>query len=131
PATQAPPTSNSPGTAAPPPATNSAPAAPSSGAPPAATPPAPAAKPAATPKPAAPPLSPALLHAQQLFRTGKFDSAIAEYNSIIAANGPEGANAYAGLAHVYLKQKKPADALPAAQKAVALAPDLAAAHTAL
>src|SRR5271155_4776502 len=87
---------------------------------PAANPAAAAPATAASPKPAVAPLSPALLHAQELYRTGKFDPAIAEYNAIINANGPDAANAYAGLARVYLKQKKPADAFPAAQKAVAL-----------
>ncbi len=86
---------------------------------------------AASPKAAVAPLSPALLHAQELYRTGKFDPAIAEYNTILSANGPDAANAYAGLARVYLKQKKPADAFPAAQKAVALNANLAAGHTAL
>jgi tetratricopeptide (TPR) repeat protein len=86
---------------------------------------------AAPPKPTVALLSPALLHAQELYRTGKFDPAIAEYNAIINANGPDAANAYAGLARVYLKQKKPADAFPAAQKAVALDANLAAGHTAL
>jgi tetratricopeptide (TPR) repeat protein len=86
---------------------------------------------AAPPKPAVAPLSPALLHALELYRTGKFDPAITEYNAIINANGPDAANAYAGLARVYLKQKKPADAFPAAQKALALDANLAAGHTAL
>jgi tetratricopeptide (TPR) repeat protein len=85
----------------------------------------------ATNSAAATPLSPALLHAQALYRTGKFDPAIAEYNSIIGANGPDTPNAYVGLARVYLRQKKPVDAFPAAQKAVALDPELAAAHSAL
>ncbi len=80
---------------------------------------------------AATPASPALLHAQELYRTGKFDLALAEYNAIAAANGSDAAAAYAGLARVYLKQKNPAAAFPAAQKAVALNADLAQAHTAL
>jgi predicted aspartyl protease len=83
------------------------------------------------PKPAVAPMSAPLLHAQELYRRGKFDPALAEYNAIITAGGGDVAGAYAGLARVYLRQKKPADALPAAQKAVALNPDLAAAHTAL
>lgn len=53
------------------------------------------------------------------------------YNALVSAGGLDAANAYAGLTRVYLRQKKPADALAAAQKAVALDPNLAAAHTSL
>jgi hypothetical protein len=125
-ATPAAPAVSSPPPSAAPPA-NAPGAAPASSAAPAAV--APTAPVAA--KLAVTPLSPALLHAQLLFRTGKFDDAIAEYNTIIAARGLDAASAQAGLARVYLKQKKPADAFPAAQTAVQMAPDLAAAHTAL
>jgi tetratricopeptide (TPR) repeat protein len=76
-------------------------------------------------------MSPALLHAQDFYRSGKFDLAAAEYSAIISGNGPDAAAACAGLARLYLKQKKPADAYPAAQKAVALDPHLGAAHVAL
>lgn len=76
-------------------------------------------------------MSPALLRAQGLYRSGKFDLALAEYNAITIANGPDTAAAYAGLARVYMKQKKLADAFTAAQKAVALDAHLPAAHVAL
>ena len=58
---------------------------------------------------------------------------MAEYNTIIA-NGLDAtttAHAYVGSARVYLKQKKPLDALPAAQKALSLDPDLSDTHTAM
>jgi Flp pilus assembly protein TadD/predicted aspartyl protease len=88
---------------------------------------------AATPAPstvAAPP-SP-LADALQLYRTGKYEAAIELYNSIIKTNTDTvAASAYAGLARVYLKQKKPADAYTAAAKAVELAPSVATAHSAL
>jgi tetratricopeptide (TPR) repeat protein len=77
------------------------------------------------------PLSPALLHARDLYRGGNFPAAIAEYNALIAGGGADVAGAYAGLARVYLKQKNPAAAYSAAQKAVELGPHLAAAHSAL
>jgi tetratricopeptide (TPR) repeat protein len=76
-------------------------------------------------------MSPALLHAQGLYRSGKFDQAAAEYNAIIAGNGPDTAAAYAGLARLCLKQRKPEDAFAAAQTAVTLDPHLATAHSAL
>jgi tetratricopeptide (TPR) repeat protein len=78
-----------------------------------------------------PPLSPVLFQAREMYRVGKFDEAIAGYNTAIAAAGPDVPGAYAGLARVYLKQRKPDDAFAAAQKSVALDPHLAAAHTAL
>jgi hypothetical protein len=82
------------------------------------------------PAPAAPP-SP-LSEALHLYRTGKYEVAIEQYNSIIKTNSEATtASAYAGLARVYLKQKKPVDAYTAAAKAVELAPALATAHSAL
>ena len=92
---------------------------------------APPAAPPTAPKSQSALTSPALLHAQDLYRSGNLDLAAAEYNAIIAGNGPDAAAAFAGLARVYLKQKKPLDAYPAAQKAAALDPHLAAAHVAL
>lgn len=81
--------------------------------------------------PATPPSSP-LKEALHLYRTGKYEAAIEQYNSIIKTNADATvASAYAGLARVYLKQKKPADAYTAAAKAVELAPNLATAHSAL
>ncbi len=78
-----------------------------------------------------PPLSAPLAAALKLYRTGKFDDAIAAYNAIVPTGGSEAAAAYAGLARVYLEQRKPAEAYTAAQKAVALTPDRAPAIVAL
>jgi len=73
-----------------------------------------------------------LAEALQLYRTGKFDAAIERYNSVIKTNTDATvAIAYAGLARVYLRQKKPADAYTAAAKAVELAPSVATGHSAL
>jgi Flp pilus assembly protein TadD/predicted aspartyl protease len=77
------------------------------------------------------PTSP-LAEALQLYRTGKYEAAIERYNSVIKTNTDATvAVAYAGLARVYLKQKKAADAYTAATKAVELAPSVATAHSAL
>lgn len=78
-----------------------------------------------------PPLSPALASALTLYRTGKFDEAIIAYNAVVPVGGGEAAAAYAGLARVYLKQHKVAEAYDAAMKAVALTPDRAPAVVAL
>jgi tetratricopeptide (TPR) repeat protein len=87
--------------------------------------------------------SPPLAAALDLYRTGKLNEAIAAYNAIIitgttgttattgatgsaattSAGTADAAAAYAGLARVYLKQEKPADAYTAALKGVALTPD--------
>lgn len=80
---------------------------------------------------------PALAAALDLYRTGKFNEALGDYNAIITAGSTrttatgaantdaaaEVAAAYAGLARVYLKLEKPADAYTAALKGVALTPD--------
>lgn len=71
-----------------------------------------------------------LSHAEQLYRTGKFDAAAEEYNSLIAT-GSQAALAYAGLTRLYLKEKKPAEASAAARKAIELDPTLPDAHIAL
>ena len=68
--------------------------------------------------------------AQQLYRMGGFDEAIKQYNAIIDSDG-NNALAYAGLARVYLKLKKPNDAYLAATRAVELDPSLGTAHSAL
>jgi Tfp pilus assembly protein PilF len=78
-----------------------------------------------------PPLSAALLTAQALYRSGKFDEAIRLYNGVLPSGGSEAAGAYAGLARVYLKQHKVAEAYDAAMKGVALTPDRAPAMVAL
>jgi tetratricopeptide (TPR) repeat protein/predicted aspartyl protease len=78
-----------------------------------------------------PPLSEPLLNAQTLYRTGKFDEAVTAYNAIVPQGGKEAAAAYAGLARVYLKEKRPDDAYEAAMKAVAITPGRAPAVVAL
>jgi tetratricopeptide (TPR) repeat protein len=70
----------------------------------------------------APPLPPPLAEAQDLARSGKYDEAIAAYSKIAESGGTSGAMAYSGISRIYLKEKKPAAALEAAQKAVALTP---------
>jgi tetratricopeptide (TPR) repeat protein/predicted aspartyl protease len=81
--------------------------------------------------PVAPPASP-LAEALHLYRTGKYQAAIERYNSVIMTNTDATvAVAYAGLARVYLRQKKPTDAYTAAAKAVELAPSVATGHSAL
>lgn len=65
-----------------------------------------------------------------LYRAKDYDKASGEYSALIAAN-PNLANAYAGLARVYVRQVKLADALSAAKKAVDLEPANPVAHTAL
>jgi tetratricopeptide (TPR) repeat protein len=79
----------------------------------------------------APPLSPTLAVAQQLYRTGRFDEALAAYKPIAEAGGADGAAAYAGIARVYLRLRNPASALDAAEKGVALTPGKAPATVAL
>jgi tetratricopeptide (TPR) repeat protein len=103
--------------------------------------PSPAQSPSATPKSGSvtcainaetsPPLPPALAAARDLYRTGKFEEATAAYKAILPSGGADAAAAYAGLARVYLKQKRVADADDAAQKAVALTPERAPAIVAL
>ena len=61
-----------------------------------------------------------LADALQLYRTGKFDSAIQEYQEL--ENGPQAALAYVGLARIYLKEKKPSDAYAAVARSNDLAP---------
>jgi tetratricopeptide (TPR) repeat protein len=79
----------------------------------------------------APPLSAPLAAAQELYRTGKFEEALAAYKPIAEAGGADGAVAYAGIARIYLRQRNPAAALDAANKAVALTPGKAPATVAL
>jgi tetratricopeptide (TPR) repeat protein/predicted aspartyl protease len=78
-----------------------------------------------------PQVSPALAHARDLYWSGDFARAIAEYQAIIAASGNEAAGAYVGLTRVYLKQKKPVEAYAAAQKALQTDAHLDEAHVAL
>jgi tetratricopeptide (TPR) repeat protein len=69
-------------------------------------------------------LSP-LAKAEQLYRFGQFDEAAAAYSALIQ-DEPTSVLSYVGLARVYLKQKKPADAYIAVTKAAAIAPALEA-----
>jgi len=74
--------------------------------------------------------TPSLDDALELYRAGKWDDAEREYNALIAAQ-PSNPGAYAGLARVYLKEKKIPEAYAAASKAVAVSPNFADAHVAL
>jgi tetratricopeptide (TPR) repeat protein len=82
--------------------------------------------------PKAPPSAEAspLLEAQQLYRKGEFDAAVEKYQAILKQE-PKSAAAYAGLARVYLKQKKVDDAAAAAKSAIDADATSAAAHIAL
>jgi tetratricopeptide (TPR) repeat protein len=71
-----------------------------------------------------------LARAQQLYRAGKFNDAIAEYQNLLKDN-PGSPEAYAGLSRVYRKQQKIDEALVAASKAVQLGPASAEAHVSL
>ena len=73
--------------------------------------------------------APSLEHAVSLYRQGLQDAAAAEYKAIIVA-GSRAAEAYAGLARVYIKTGKIEDADAASTKALELAPDLTDAHVA-
>jgi len=61
-----------------------------------------------------------LAHAAKMYRAGKFDAAAQEYTALAARQNA--ALAYAGLARVELKQRRPDDAYAAATKAIGLAP---------
>jgi tetratricopeptide (TPR) repeat protein len=73
---------------------------------------------------------PTLASAMLLYRAKDYDKTSREYNALIVAN-PSSANAYSGLARVYVKQAKLGDALSAAKKAVELDPTNPIGHTAL
>lgn len=73
---------------------------------------------------------PTLASAMLLYRAKDYDKASREYNALIVAN-PSSANAYSGLARVYVKQVKLGDALSAAKKAVEIEPANPIGHTAL
>jgi tetratricopeptide (TPR) repeat protein len=77
----------------------------------------------------APPAQEPLTIAEQFYRAGKLDAAVDKYNEIVKSD-PKSALGYAGLVRVYLKQKKPAEAYGAADKAVELAPTLDAVRVA-
>jgi tetratricopeptide (TPR) repeat protein len=78
-----------------------------------------------------PHLSSPLAAALELYRTRKFDEAIAAYSAILPAGGSEAAAAYAGLARVYLEQGHIDQAYAAAQEGVGLTPNRAPAIVAL
>jgi tetratricopeptide (TPR) repeat protein len=80
--------------------------------------------------PRSPEDTPSTVRAEELFRSGEFAEAVAQYQKLIQEGLNVGA-AYAGLTRVYLKTKKVDDAYDAARKAVKLAPTLSDAHTAL
>jgi tetratricopeptide (TPR) repeat protein len=85
---------------------------------------------AAPPTPPAAASGPTLASAMLLYRAGDYEKASNEYNALIAAN-PNSSNAYAGLARVYMKQTKLADALSAGKKSVELDPANPIGHVAL
>jgi tetratricopeptide (TPR) repeat protein len=65
-------------------------------------------------------LSAPIADALHLYRTGKFEAAVAAYKAIISSGGADVVLAYTGLARAYLKQNKVNDAFDAASKAVAM-----------
>lgn len=71
-----------------------------------------------------------LTEALALYRTGKFDEAVAAYRKAVTQD-PKSGEAYAGEARCLLKQEKVAEAFEVARQGVAQSPDSAAAHTAL
>jgi tetratricopeptide (TPR) repeat protein len=71
-----------------------------------------------------------LSDALKLYRTGRFDDAIAKYQSVLQQD-PKSGEAYAGWSRCLLKQQKIAEAFEVANKGVAVAPDSSAAHSAL
>lgn len=70
-----------------------------------------------------------LAAARELYWSGKLEAALEAYRGMAA--GPEAVSAHAGMARVYLKQKKVAEAAAAAAKAVELGPSSADAHASL
>jgi len=79
--------------------------------------------------PSPPRISP-LAKAWELYRTGKLEAAEESYRAILQ-DDPRSAPAYAGLARIYLKQRRIADASSAAAKAVELAPRMSVGHVAM
>lgn len=77
-----------------------------------------------------PPRTSPLAKALELFRSGKTEGAEEGYKAILR-DDPRSAPAYAGLARVYLKQRRVADASSAAAKAVELSPRMSVGHVAL
>ena len=71
-----------------------------------------------------------LPEALKLYRTGRFDDAIAKYQSALQQD-PKSGEAYAGWSRCLLKQQKTVEAFEIANKGVSAVPDSAAAHSAL
>ena len=71
-----------------------------------------------------------LSDARTLYRTGRFDDAIAKYQSALQQD-PKSGEAYSGWSRCLLKQQKTAEAFEVANKGLSAAPDSAAAHSAL
>jgi tetratricopeptide (TPR) repeat protein len=67
--------------------------------------------------------------ALRLYRAGKFDAAIQEYQAL--ETGPQAAIAYTRLTRAYLRKRDPENAYAAAAKAAELAPDAADTRVAL
>jgi tetratricopeptide (TPR) repeat protein len=82
------------------------------------------------PSPAAPAAVLPAAQALQLFRAEKYAAASEQYNAILLKD-PKDPAANAGLARVYLAQRKMPEALAAATKAIESAPGSPAGHTAL
>jgi predicted aspartyl protease len=76
------------------------------------------------------PTGPSIADAVRLYRAGDYEKSSSEYREVIAAN-PNSPVAYAGLARVFVKQAKLAEALAAANKSVELAPTNPLGHIAL
>jgi len=103
---------------------------PSASAPPAPTPPAAAVPDTISSLPHPTPDPSPLLEAQQLFRKGELAATVEKYQAILTKE-PKSTEAYAGLARVYLKQKKVDDAAAAAKSAIDADAASPAAHVAL
>jgi tetratricopeptide (TPR) repeat protein len=71
-----------------------------------------------------------ILEAEKFYRAGELDKAERAYNSLISS-GSQSVLAYAGLADVYLKQKRVSDAFDAAMRAFTSAPTYPASRVAL
>ncbi len=75
--------------------------------------------------------APSLDGAIELLRSAKYSAAVDMYNALISAGGPQAAPAYAGLARVYLKLGKFAEANAAATKVIEVFPNFADGHVAM
>src|SRR5690349_22909800 len=73
-----------------------------------------------TPEASARGASAEMIEALKLYRTGRFDDAIAKYQSALQQD-PKSGEAYAGLSRCLLKEEKIPEALDAANKGVSVA----------